>query len=212
VNSNNRVCTGLLIVGAVIGYQLCAESIAGEFQSKDSAEQALRQIRLVDTDGVVHLPLQGDSTVAIALIFVSTDCPLANAFQPALRKISETYKDQGVCCFMIHSSPKAVECKVVSHINEYGITMPVVVDSDQSIAHLVEAKVTPEAIVVDRSGHVRYRGLINNLYAGFGKKRQKATEHYLTDALDALIGGDPVRNTITRPIGCFIHYANRINE
>ena len=195
-----------------MGIQLCVESMAGDVVSEESAAQALRQIRLVDTNAVGHVPLQEDSTVAIALIFVSTDCPVANAFQPALRKICETYKDQGVRCFMIHSSSKTVESKVVSHIKDYGITMPVVLDSDQSIGQLVDAKVTPEAIVVDRTGQVRYRGLINNLYAGYGKKRQEATEHYLTDALDALIDGDPVRNAITKPIGCFIHYVDSNKE
>ena len=71
------------------------------------------------------------------------------------------------------------------------------------------AKVTPEAIVIDSTGTVRYRGAINNLYAGYGKKRRAATSHYLQDAVEAVLAGNTVKIPKTKPVGCFIHYAEK---
>jgi len=206
------VPTGYWIATLTIVLLLCIDTSAGDVTSADSTAQQLRDLRLVDINARVHTPFREESTVAVALIFVSTDCPVANAFQPVLKQISDTYKSQGIRCFMIHSSAKATNSTITRHINDYEIELPVVHDSDQSIGRMVDAKVTPEAIVIDRSGEVRYRGLINNLYAGYGKKRQRATQHYLTDALDALMSGAPVRTAITKPVGCFIHYEGSDKE
>ena len=99
--------------------------------------------------------------------------------------------------------------EVKKHIVDFGITMPVVYDPKQELGRLTGAKVTPEAIVIDRAGTVRYRGAINNLYAAYGKKRRVATAHYLQDAVDAVLNGETVKIPNTKPVGCFIHYAEK---
>ena len=84
--------------------------------------------------------------------------------------------------------------------------MPVLLDSNQQIGKAADAKVTPEAFVIDGTGTIRYRGLINNLYAGFGKKRPAPTKHHLRYAIEAVLTGNPVATKQTKPIGCFIYY------
>lgn len=68
---------------------------------------------------------------------------------------------------------------------------------------------TPETVVIDRAGAVRYRGRIDNFYVAFGRSRQVVTVHDLRDALDAVLAGNPVANPTTEPIGCFIVPANQ---
>ena len=60
------------------------------------------------------------------------------------------------------------------------------------------------AVVLDKSGSVRYRGRIDNFYADLGKPRRAATTHDLRDALDAVVAGRAVAHPETTPIGCFI--------
>ncbi len=196
--------TGTLIVVLVLnGFLFNCVSAADE---KSFASPQPLRLSFTDINGSVHTPFADDSTLATILVFVSTDCPVANAFHPTLAQIQKEYKEAGLRFFVVHSSPRVTKQKITRHIKSYNISIPVVLDADQMIARSVHAKVTPEAIVIDRDGHVRYRGLINNLYAGYGKKRRAATEHYLTDALDALIDGTAVRHEVTQPVGCFIHY------
>lgn len=203
MNSATDMTRTLIVVLILEGFLFNCISAADE--SSVASPQPLR-LSCTDINGRVHTPFEDDSTLATILVFVSTDCPVANAFHPTLAQIQKEYKEAGLRFFMVHSSPRVTKQKVTQHIESYNITIPVVLDADQTVARSVHAKVTPEAIVIDRDGQIRYRGLINNLYAGYGKKRRTATEHYLTDALDALIAGTAVRREVTQPVGCFIHY------
>ena len=81
------------------------------------------------------------------------------------------------------------------------------IDDRARVALEVNATVTPQAVVIDASGTVRYRGRIDNRYVDVGKLRRVVTERDLKDALDAVIAGRPVAPAETTPVGCFI--ANR---
>jgi hypothetical protein len=182
----------------------------GPIPTDKSLAQRLASIELTDINNVAHTPFVKKSTKAVALIFVSTDCPIANSFQPALKEIHLQFESAGVECFMVYCSAKLQQDQVQKHIADFKIEMPAVLDAEQTIGKLAQAKVTPEVVVIDQQGQVRYRGLINNLYAGYGKKRQTATEHYLRDALSALVDGLPIDRPETKPLGCFIHYDTNV--
>jgi len=49
---------------------------------------------------------------------------------------------------------------------------------------------------------------INNLYADFGKKRAKPTQHDLRESLDALLSGRPPVMRTTKAVGCYIDFSN----
>lgn len=168
----------------------------------------LAAIHLTDTSGIVHAPFSDDSTNAVALIFVSTDCPIANSFQPTLQKLHQEFTTQGIAFFMVYCSPNVTAQAIEKHRAEYRIKMPAALDASQTIGRLTAAKVTPESIVIDRQGRIIYRGLINNLYAGYGKKRRQATAHYLRDAFESLLRNAPIATQRTKPLGCFIRYEN----
>ena len=78
------------------------------------------------------------------------------------------------------------------HAKEFKTKAPVVLDSDQKIAKRVDARVTPEAFVINRKGKTVYRGRINDLYEDFGKRRRTPSKHDLKDALDALLAGKKI--------------------
>jgi hypothetical protein len=105
----------------------------------------------------------------------------------------------------LHPEASHLDQQVRQHLTEYGYHgVPVVVDRDRAAATYVKASVTPQAYVIDRSGEIRYRGRIDNLYAAFGKTRQQITSHDLQDALDAVLSGKPVLHPQTEALGCFI--------
>ena len=186
---------------------LLTATVAAE-EADETAKQ-LRTLKLTTVNGKPIATFADSSTKAVSLIFVSNDCPVANAFQPSLAAFHKAYAERGVVCAQVHCSSLVTADEVKKHIVDFGITMPVVFDPRQELGRLTGAKVTPEAIVIDRTGTVRYRGAINNLYAGYGKKRRVATVHYLQDAVDAVLAGDTVKTPITKPVGCFIHYAEK---
>jgi hypothetical protein len=164
--------------------------------------------RLADIDGRIHSPFDDDSIRAIALIFVSTDCPIANSYQPLLRRLADQYKPDGIRFFIIHPKLELTNKAARKHAGEFNIESPVVVDTGQKISRRVGATVTPQVFVFVRDQKKpAYQGRIDNLYAGYGKKRNVATAHELADALDAVLAGRAPKKSKTEAVGCYISYS-----
>jgi thiol-disulfide isomerase/thioredoxin len=148
---------------------------------------------------------------ANVIFFVATDCPISNSYAPEIQRVCQEYGPRGVACSLMYedvdtaSSATALDDEVRSHLQEYRYAgIPAAVDRARIIATRAKAKVTPQAVVIDRAGAIRYRGRIDNFYAAFGKPRQQVTERDLRDALDAVLSGQPVPKIETEALGCYI--------
>jgi len=141
---------------------------------------------------------------ATVLLYTSVDCPISNAYAPEVRRIHEAYAEKGVAFYRVYAIPGADRSEIKKHTEEYGYTFPAVVDEDQATVQRTGARVTPEAVVLDEDGEIRYRGRINNMYAGLGKRRRVITSHDLRDALDAVLNEEKIADARTKAFGCFI--------
>jgi len=143
--------------------------------------------------------------MANVLVFVSSDCPIANGYAPDIQKLCSAYARRGVACTLIYEDAAIEPAAVQRHLTEFRYRdVRAVIDRDRSIAARARASVTPQAVVVDAAGTLRYRGRIDNRYAAFGKARRVVTAHELRDALDAVLSGTAVANPETAALGCFI--------
>lgn len=168
------------------------------------------EIRAID--GAVLRPLE-PTGAANVLFFVATDCPVSNAYAPEIQRVCGAYKARGVTCTLVYEDVHTTSADVRRHLDEHRYqNMPAAIDADASLALRVQATVTPETVVIDRAGAVRYRGRIDNFYVAFGRSRQVVTVHDLRDAIDAVLAGKPVAAPVTEPIGCFIVPANQRNH
>jgi hypothetical protein len=149
--------------------------------------------------------------VANVLFFIATDCPISNSYAPEIQSICRDYAGRGIECSLMYedvdlgASSRQLDESVRKHLQEYSYTnIPAVVDRARTIAKRAKASVTPQAVVVDRTGKIRYRGRIDNFYAALGKTRRQVTEHDLRAALDAMLSGRAVPKSETEALGCFI--------
>jgi hypothetical protein len=145
------------------------------------------------------------------VLFVATDCPISNSYAPVIQQVCRDYGSRGVHCSLIyedvdtHPTTALLDEQVRQHLKEYGYQgFAAVVDRDRTAANYAKATITPQAFVIDRTGSIRYRGRVDNLYAAFGKTRQIVTSHDLRDALDAVLAGRSVLRPETEALGCFI--------
>lgn len=164
------------------------------------------QLRGVNGEPVRPLEPGGSANV---LLFVATDCPVSNTYAPEIQRICAAAAPRGIACTLVYEDPGVTPDAVRHHLDEFRYKgLPAVIDADGSLAARVRATITPEAVVVDRGGAVRYRGRIDNFYAALGRPRQVVTAHDLEDALDALTAGKPVTPRDAPAIGCYIVPAN----
>jgi hypothetical protein len=142
---------------------------------------------------------------ANVLFFVASDCPVSNSYAPEIQRLCHDYGSKGVGCSLLYEDLEVNPTSVRKHLDEYryrGISAAI--DSERRIATQAKATVTPEAVVVDDKGEIRYRGRIDNFYAALGKPRQQVTVHDLADALNAVLAGQAVQNPETHALGCYI--------
>lgn len=154
------------------------------------------------TGDVVTYSVNADADFTV-LCFLGTECPLARLYGPRLQAMADRFESDGVRFIGINSNVQDSMDELKQYAADHSLTFPITKDYDRSVAVSAGASRTPEVIVVDRVGVVRYRGRIDDQYEP-GIARSEATRHDLADAIAALVAGKPVANPVTTPVGCLI--------
>src|SRR5262245_12466853 len=172
--------------------------------AKDELDAAGWPPVFLDNEGRDHRPVEDAGAKAVVLIFILTDCPIANSYLPQINRLQQTFASRGVRMFLIHADPQVTMEAAREHAREYEILSPVVLDPEHAWVQKAGAKVTPEAVVFSPAGEVLYRGRIDDQYVGVGQRRTQITSHDLEDALAAILTGKPVLQPQKEAVGCFI--------
>ncbi|WP_145860111.1 redoxin domain-containing protein [Pedobacter suwonensis] len=137
-----------------------------------------------------------------AFVFLSPECPLCKNYIPVLNTLAKRYPSVNIIGIIPGKGYTVDEIK--SYLKNYDILFDVYLDKNKFLTNALDAKVTPETILVDHNGSIRYRGLIDNWQAKLGVKRKVITEHYLDDALNQ-INAPGYKYMETAPLGCLIN-------
>lgn len=152
--------------------------------------------------------LEPAKSKATVLLFVSSECPIANRYAPELRRIAKEYGKKGVAFFRVYlQGPEAVET-VARHGNEYQLGFPALLDPGKTLVKTIGIRVTPEAAVIGRDGTLLYRGRIDDQNVEHGKIRPNYRRD-LRIALEEILAGKPVSVKSTPAIGCIIPLPER---
>lgn len=167
--------------------------------------QAPAELQFPGADGKEHAPLVVPAEKkAAVLCFVSPYCPTSNTFVPELNRIVADYSGK-FAFYFVHADPDLKLTDVLQHTEMNEIKATVILDKEQKLAKLTQAKITPEVAVLAPDGKTTlYQGRVNDLYLGPTKRQRQATTKDLRDALDAIQEGKPVANARTEAMGCKI--------
>ncbi len=190
----------------LIGSLLIAPAHAAGLRAS-GAEGPAEQVRVQALDGPGSVdPFAVPAGVkAIVFLFTSTDCPISNRYAPEVRRIAEAFAAQGVVFRLVYPNPAETAPAIREHMAAfaYAGATKAFRDPRHALVKFVGATVTPEAAVV-ASGHVVYRGRIDDRHVDFGLDRPVPTRHDLAEALIAGLAGKPVTPSTTQAVGCFI--------
>ncbi len=196
-----------LVVAALVGLTgsaWCAESAVGRkvepFALKDfrGKEHSLKEM-LAHHKGV-------------AIIFVGTECPLVKLYATRMQELSQAFAAKGVALVAIDSNRQDAITEIDAFARVNGLTFPILKDVGNKVADQLGATRTPEAILIDSQGTVRYQGRIDNQYtfgAGVGFAQPQLKRKDLSIAVDEVLAGKPVSMATTEFKGCLI---GRIRE
>ena len=158
---------------------------------------------LQDIDGQSHSLYGYKDKKAIVLVFVGTECPIANLYLPRLAELHKQYAARGVQFVAVNANDQDSAAAVAVHARERKLPFTVCKDAEHKAADALGARRTPEAFVLDSSHVIRYRGRIDDQY-GYTYRRPAPLHNDLKDALDALLAGKPISTPETEVRGCLI--------
>lgn len=142
----------------------------------------------------------------VVLVFVGIECPVANGYVPEVRELQKTFDKHGIRWIAVHSEPGVTEASAKKHAAEYGIEIPLLLDSQQQLAAKVGAKVLGQVAVLQQ-GQVVYRGRIDDRFdARNGKRRDTPSTHELRDVLTVLTNGQEYPFKEVPAYGCPIPF------
>jgi hypothetical protein len=141
---------------------------------------------------------------AVVVVFHSLKCPYDAHYAERVKKLVDSYGNQ-VSFFLVNSSPEPDEQaeKMVSAYSTWGINIPYLADKDQVVMSALNAKKTPEAVLLRKEGaqlKVVYQGAIDDnpqVHSDTGTK-------FLDNAIKDVLAGKNPTVAAERVIGCTI--------
>lgn len=179
-----------------------------------TAGQAAPGFTLSDTAGK-NVSLSDFKGRTVVLEWINPGCPFVqkhyrSANMPATQKAAA---DKGVVWLAINSTatsatdylaPAALASWMQQHQAQVVATL---MDADGRVGKAYGARTTPQMVIIDPQGVIRYAGAIDSKPTAKVEDIASATNH-VQQALTELLSGKPVSVPVTRPYGCSVKYAS----
>lgn len=159
---------------------------------------------LPGTDGQLHSLKDYKDAKLVVVAFMCNKCPCVKGYESRFKRLSEQYGSQGVRFVGINCSNGPVENMDVmkQRASTGNYNFDYLRDSSQRSGRGFRATTTPQVFILDQDRRVVYTGAFDN-----NRTETAVTQHYVVDAVKALLDGKPVPVARTRQFGCTITYA-----
>ncbi len=171
--------------------------IFGPLQAND--KKSIENFTLTDVNGTPHALADYQTSKAIVLMFIATQCPVSNAYNDRMVALFKEYTPKGIAFIGINSNKQESVDEIRRHAKEHGFSFPILKDWNNLIANRLGASVTPEVFVLNKSFEILYHGRIDD-----SRRQSSVHSNDLRNALDAVLGGKAVPIAETKAFGCTI--------
>ena len=170
--------------------------------------EPVKNFQLLDQMGKPHELYGLKDSKAVVLMIQGNGCPIVRQALPALQAIREQYASRGVEFLLLNSNLQDTSDTIAKEAEEFSIRLPILVDNAQTVGEELGVQRTSEVFVIDpHHWTLVYRGPMDDRL--HYEQQRPATKHYLTDALDAVIAGQPVKVKQAAGVGCIVNFPNR---
>jgi peroxiredoxin len=168
---------------------------------------------LADTNGQTH-QLSQYKGKWVVLEWYQPDCPFVRKHYGAgnMQALQKEFTAKGVVWLSIDSSAPGQEGNYpADKLNQIASSQGVartalLLDPDGKVGHAYGAKTTPDMYIINPEGKLVYEGAIDSKPTTSVADLKVAT-NYVKVALDDSMNGKSVPQTVTRPYGCSVKYA-----
>ena len=139
-----------------------------------------------------------------AYVFLSDECPMCQGYAPVLNQLANDFEEKGVEIIGVFPNYYATDSSILAFKTEYNIQFKTIKDSTFTLTNRFKASITPQVFLENREGSLLYAGQIDDAYFRAGKRRGTTSEHYLKDAIEAILANKKPEIIETKSIGCVI--------
>lgn len=150
----------------------------------------------------------------IILEWYNRDCPFVRKFYNVgeMQRLQQKYAENAVWFKVVSSAPGEQghmdAAKTAENLKkENSHVRAVLIDEDGTVGRAFSARTTPQIVIIDGEGVVRYNGAIDSIPSTNPDDISKA-RNYLVQAMNELIAGKEVSIKRSRPYGCSVKYKN----
>lgn len=133
------------------------------------------------------------------LLFMSTDCPVAQSYSPRIQKLVETFAPREVEFEAVFPNEAESTSGIESYLAERHLNVPYSIDFGAERAKKLGIKIVPTVVIVDATGKVLYKGAIDD-----NKDASIVKRSYLSETLSSILAGSKPKLASTEPFGCLI--------
>lgn len=137
-------------------------------------------------------------------VFLSPECPMCQNYSLTLNQLSDKYKTDSIYFYGVFTGKNPDVAAIKTYLETYKINFNLLIDENKQLAGRLGAGITPEAFIINNKAEVLYKGSIDNWLVEPGQKRTIITEHYLDDALQAIVSKTEIKVKQTEAKGCLI--------
>jgi len=174
--------------------------------------QAAPAFTAVDSKGKEH-KLADFKGKVVVLEWTNHDCPYVKKHYNSsnMQNLQKQATDAGVVWLSVISSAPGeqghVEGAKADELSASRKAVPtaVLLDPKGTIGKAYDARTTPHMYVIDAKGVLRYAGGIDSIASTKVEDVAKADPYFKT-ALESVVKGEEVKQTVTRPYGCNVKY------
>lgn len=142
---------------------------------------------------------------AVVLISQGNGCPIVRKSIPYLNELKNQYESKGVVFLMLNANSQDDRFSIAKEAKDYGINIPILEDRAQIIAESLNIDRTAQAFLINPADWtIVYQGAIND-QLGYESVKTNVSRHYLRDAINALLIGNPISVSQTQVKGCLIN-------
>lgn len=184
---------------ALVGIAIICASAKNYAETAGGDPEKVENFSLYSYDGNKYSLSDFKNSNAIVLIFISTQCPVSNAYNSRMIELNKKYKEKGVTFIGINSNKEESNSMIKKHASEKGLNFLILKDEKNIIANRLNASVTPEAYVLNSNFEILYHGRIDD-----SQNETKVEVKDLANALTQILNGEKVSNQRTKAFGCSI--------
>jgi peroxiredoxin len=173
-------------------------------------KETILDFSLKNTDGKMISLANYKEAKGFIIVFTCNHCPFAKLYPPRLNALNSKYDSLGVPLIAISSTDTMMYeedtyPKMIAKATDEQFNFPYLFDEMQSVAKNFKAQKTPHAFIIWKENEkwvIKYNGAIDDN----GMKPEKVTEHYVANAVDALLANKKITIPETKSIGCQIAF------